>query len=201
MLEAEATLQRHAEPTAAFGPEQLRPLRRTEYDQLVELGAFRDEHIELLRGQLVAMSPIGSPHSSVVQRLTETVVRALAGRASVRCQLPFAALDDSEPEPDIAVVPPGDYWSDHPDRAYLVIEVAESSLDRDLGFKARLYAEAQVDEYWVVDIPNRRVVVHREPDAGAWRRVTPHDRNATLAPVRFPDAEIRIAGLLLPPET
>ncbi len=200
MLEAEATLQRHTEPTPVFSPDQLRPLRRAEYDQLIELGAFQDEHIELLRGQLVAMSPIGSPHSSVVQRLTEFMIRALGDRARVRCQQPFAALDDSEPEPDIAVVPPGDYWSAHPERAYLLMEVAESSLDRDLGFKARLYADAEVDEYWVVDIPARRVVVHREPDAGAWQHVTTYDRGATLAPARFVDAELDIAELLPPPE-
>lgn len=198
MLDAEVTLQSHADPSPAFAPDQLRPLRRAEYDRLVELGAFRDEHIELLRGQLVAMTPIGSPHSSVVDALTALLHRALGDHARVRCQQPLAALDDSEPEPDVAVVPPGDYWSAHPERAYLVIEVAASSLERDLGFKARLYAEADVEEYWVVDLPARRIVVHRERDGGVWKRVTSHDRDDTVAPKRFPDARIRIAELLPP---
>jgi len=199
MLEAEATLQSQADPpSAAIAPDQLRPLRCAEYDQLVRLGAFQDERIELLRGQLVAMSPIGSPHASVIQVLAARLVQALGGRAAVRAQLPLAALDDSEPEPDLAVVPPGDYWAAHPGGAWLVIEVAESSLSKDLGFKAQLYADAQVDAYWVVDIPGRRVVVHRDREAGRWKRVTSHDRGETLVLERFPDVQVVIAELMPP---
>jgi len=93
------------------------PLRRTEYEALVALGAFRDEHIELLDGALVPMSPIGPPHSSAVQRLMELLLPALLGRATVRAQSPFAAHELSEPEPDIAVVLRDDYGSAHPDQA------------------------------------------------------------------------------------
>ena len=82
-----------------------RPLRRVEYDKLIELGAFQGEHIELLEGQLVPMSPIGPPHSSTMQRLNALLLPALLGRATVRIQDPFAAHDLSEPEPDVAVVP------------------------------------------------------------------------------------------------
>src|SRR5262249_47478229 len=103
-------------------PDVIRPLRRAEYDQLVALGAVEDERIELLEGQLVGMTPIGAPHSSAVQKLNALLVPALAGRASVRIQSPFAALDTSEPEPDVAIVPLGDYDTEHPNQAYLVIE-------------------------------------------------------------------------------
>ena len=108
----------------------LRPLRRVEYDQLITLGAFEGEKIELLDGALVHMTPTGTPHSSTVQRLTELLLPPLLGRASVRVQQPYAAGPFSEPEPDLAVVPLGEYDTAHPDRAYLVIEVAESSLAR-----------------------------------------------------------------------
>src|SRR5450432_3867156 len=140
---------------ANAAPEIIRPLRRTEYDQLVTLGAFRGEKIELLEGVLVAMSPIGPPHSSSVQRLNALLVLALVGRAVVRPQLPFAALEFSEPEPDLAVVPLGDYDVEHPAEADLIIEVAESSLAIDRGKKLRLYAACAVPEYWIVNLVDR----------------------------------------------
>src|SRR3954469_19367427 len=132
---------------ATSAAEVIRPLRRVEYDQLVSLGAFQNERIELLEGALVAMSPIGAPHSSAVQKLTRLLVLALEGRAAVRCQSSFAAQDYSEPEPDFAVVPLGEYDTDHPHEAYLIIEVADSSLDIDRGKKLRVYANCGVPEY------------------------------------------------------
>lgn len=94
--------------------EQFRPLRRVEYDQLIALGAFQDEHIELIDGALVRMSPIGPPHCATVARLNELLVLAFAGKASVRPQLPFAASELSEPEPDLIVAPLVDYDREHP---------------------------------------------------------------------------------------
>ena len=79
----------------------VRPLRRSEYDKLVELGAFQGEHIELLDGRLVRMSPIGPPHSSTIDKLTAKCIELLSGRALVRVQNPFAALEVSEPEPQL----------------------------------------------------------------------------------------------------
>src|SRR5258706_15521080 len=107
--------------------EVIRPLRRVEYDQLVALGVFQDERIELLDGALVTMSPIGAPHNSAVQELTEFFVLALRKRASVRCQMSLAAGDLSEPEPDLAIVPRAAYDTAQPAQAHLIIEVAESS--------------------------------------------------------------------------
>ena len=111
--------------SATPAPENFRPLRRAEFDKLVAAGAFDDERIELLDGVLVPMSPIGPPHSSAVDALTEILVVALQGRARVRVQNPFAASDISEPQPDLLVVARGDYRADHPRTAHLAIEVAE----------------------------------------------------------------------------
>src|SRR5689334_17135087 len=86
--------------TAQLAPERPRPLRRTEYEHLVEAGAFVDERIELLEGVLVQMSPQGAEHADVVSRLNMLFVRLVGDRAVVRVQSPFAASDDSEPEPD-----------------------------------------------------------------------------------------------------
>jgi Uma2 family endonuclease len=112
-----------------------RPLRRREYDKLVELGFFDDEAVELLYGFVVPMSPKGAPHDASIQWLTERLVPALAGRASVRIQSALIA-GESEPEPDVAVVPPAAYRDRHPSEAWLIIEVAEPFLEKDRGAKA-----------------------------------------------------------------
>jgi len=182
--------------TTPFVPERIRPLRRAEYDQLIELGAFRDEKIELIEGMLVPMSPIGPPHNSAVQKLGMLLLPPLVGRAAVHIQGPFAALEFSEPEPDIAVVPSGDYNTAHPDRAYLIIEVAETSLSFDRGVKQRLYATCGVPEYWIVNIAERVIEVFREPAGGAYTRIERYEGGQSLRPLHFEDLEIRVNDVI-----
>jgi Uma2 family endonuclease len=174
----------------------IRPLRRAEYDKLVLMGAFQGERIELLEGRLVHMSPIGAPHSSTVEKLTLLCVRRLGDVARVRIQSPFAALDTSEPEPDVAIVPLANYEEDHPTRADLLIEVAESSLAYDRGPKLRVYAEAGVPEYWIVNLVNRRIDVHRKPSSGRYWQVQQLDEDATVQCERYPQLEFRVGDVL-----
>lgn len=177
-------------------PDAIRPLRRVEYDRLVSWGAFGDERIELLEGLLVEMTPIGPRHSSAVQQLTALLVPALSGRATVRVQSPLAALDTSEPEPDVAVVPLGDYDTEHPTQAYLVIEVAESSLARDRGLKQRIYARAGVPEYWIFNTDEKCVDVHRDPGPSGYASVRRVGHRESLAVQAFPDVTVRISDVL-----
>jgi Uma2 family endonuclease len=176
-------------------PRRLRPLRRAEYDQLVELGVFANEKIELLQGGLVPMSPQGSRHAFIIQVLNEWLVMALRGRAHIRVQLPFAASDVSEPEPDVAVMPPGDYYNEHPTRALLVIEVADSSLREDRDLKSPIYAAAGVPEFWLVDVNAETVTVYRDPDGGSWTEMKRHGREETLALASFPDVAVTLSEL------
>ncbi|MBK7581214.1 MAG: Uma2 family endonuclease [Myxococcales bacterium] len=176
--------------------ERVRPLRRAEYEKLVELGAFHDEKLELLYGALVEMSAIGPPHSSAVQKLTVLLVRALSERAAVRVQLPFAALDHSEPQPDFAVVPQADYDTEHPATAWWIIEVADSSLPTDRGMKQRLYAESGVPEYWVVNLVDRVIEVFTEPIAGAYTTATSHQKGEAVTPRQFPDVQLRVDDVI-----
>jgi Uma2 family endonuclease len=182
--------------TTPFVPQRIRPLRRAEYDQLIVLGAFRGEKIELIEGLLVPMSPIGPPHNSAVQKLAELFVPRLLGRANVHIQGPFAALDLSEPEPDVAVVPTGDYDTAHPDRAYLIIEVAESSLSFDRGTKLRLYAKCGVPEYWIVNLQDRVIEVYTEPAGETYARSARYERGESLRPIQFPDLEVRVTDVM-----
>src|SRR3954471_14249307 len=93
----------------SFEPELFRPLKRSEYDRLIELGVFEDERVELIEGVLVKLSPQEAPHASTVQKLTMLLTARLLKRASVRIQLPLALSEVTEPEPDVAVVALGDY--------------------------------------------------------------------------------------------
>jgi Uma2 family endonuclease len=178
-----------------IAPESPRPLTRVEFDRLVALGFFEDENVELLYGVLVQMTPQDPPHSSVVQRLTTLLVPPLVGRAEVRIQLPFAASDDSEPEPDVAIVPAGDYRARHPHEAWLVIEVAHSSHRKDRSVKSRLYAECEVAEYWIVDVAARAVEVYTEPNDGNYKTTVVRRSGDELAPGRFPDLILRVDDL------
>jgi Uma2 family endonuclease len=179
-------------------PWRIRPLRRVEYDRLVELGLLdEDEHVELLYGRIVEMSPQGTEHAWVIQQLTELLVAALAGRAKVRPQLPLALSDVSEPEPDLAIVPVTGYQPDHPSRALLVIEVADSSLRGDRVIKGRLYAESGIPEFWLVNLVDGVVEVHRDPTAKGYLSVSRHSR-ADVIRLELAGADLRVSDFLPP---
>jgi Uma2 family endonuclease len=175
-----------------------RLLSRAEYDELVERGVLEDAKVELLYGRIVSMPPIGKPHRYSVSNVAELLMGALRPRARVFVQQPFAAPDESEPEPDVTVVAPGDYLDDHPKAAWLIIEVADSSLLRDRA-KAKLYAAAGVSDYWIVNLVDDVVEVHREPHAAGYAMVTKHGRGEVVRLVSFPDVDVRVADIL-PPE-
>jgi Uma2 family endonuclease len=181
---------------ALSSTDRVRPLRREEYEKLTELGAFGDERIELLDGVMVAMTPIGAPHNSAVQKLTQLFIVALQERAVVFCQAPFAALDASEPEPDVLVVPLGEYHRAHPSTAHLVVEVADSSLEKDLTTKLHIYARAKVPEYWVIDVVNRRVEVFTEPNLEGYGEQRTVEHAGELSPAAFPDVVVRVADVV-----
>jgi Uma2 family endonuclease len=176
----------------------VRGLKRDEYDKLAELGVFGDERLELLYGTLVAMAPKVPAHESTVQRLTRIFSLAFEGHASVRIGAPLAISDGSEPEPDVAVVPLGDYEREHPREAWLVVEVSQSSLAMDLGTKARLYAECGVPEYWVVNLVDDFIEVHAEAVRGVYARATPFRRGERVALPRLGDVTVAVDDILPP---
>jgi len=171
-------------------PIALRRFTVREYYAMAEAGILGpDERVELLDGQVVAMSPIGARHADRVSKLAEYfVVRAL-GLASVRIQCPIRLDDLSEPEPDLALVRiEHDYGDAHPDAAkvHLVLEIAESSLKKDLRTKVPIYANAGIPEVWVIALEDDRVHVFRDPAHGTYRYETVLDRRSTIQPERLP---------------
>jgi Uma2 family endonuclease len=168
-------------------PLSVRRWKRVEYDRLIELGAFDREPLELIGGQLIVAEPQGAYHASSIQRVDYALRAALPQGWIVSVQSPVSLDDESEPEPDLAVVQgsPGDYRDAHPTRPTLVVEVAESSLTFDRRDKGSLYARAGLQDYWIVNLGDRVLEVYREPvpDPSApygWRyrsvvRLTPAD--------------------------
>ena len=159
---------------------------------------FEDERVELLRGALVAMSPQGTRHAHVIARLVRLLIQRLGPDVDVRCRMPFAAGADSVPEPDIAVVPAMDYSTFIPDRALLVVEVADSSLRKDRILKAEVYAEAGVPEYWLVDLAHDAVEVRTLPADGKYTRTDILGPTDAIRPAAFPDVELAVREILHP---
>lgn len=182
-----------ADLASALPDEQLRPLRFSDLTRLIEVGAFDDDQpFELLEGALVMVMPEGAPHSWGVQVLNRLLARQLPEHLAVRISHPWIASEISVPGPDVAVVPAAYYGGHHPSDALLIIEVSMSSLRKDLGIKAGIYARAGVPEYWVVDPAHRLVHVHVDPADGTYRSVVAHSEDAVLdaAGVEVPVAEV-----------
>jgi Uma2 family endonuclease len=124
-------MEKMLSPHASLISQPIRPLKRVEYDKLVADGCFQDERVELVFGMVVEMSPIDQAHHESVRRIYKALLERIGGRGTVWSQSSFAATDDSEPEPDVCVTPSGDHWHTRPDHAFLVVEVARSSLRYD----------------------------------------------------------------------
>lgn len=155
----------------------MRLLTVDEFERMFDAGILaEDDSVELLEGQLSVVSPQGPQHAAIIQWLATQLIRAIDPEiAAVRVQLPLRFLPVSEPEPDIAIVSAGGYSHEHPAEAMLVIEVAATSQQLDLGTKLEVYPTAAVAEYWVIDLPARTVHVHRSPAGAAYgssRQVT-----------------------------
>ncbi len=145
-----------------------------EYHQMAEAGILtEDDRVELINGEIIAMSPINSPHASVVDRISNFLKGEIGKSVIVRVQSPLLLSDLSEPEPDVMLLVPRDdfYASAHPqpEDVYLLIEVADSTLRIDREVKLPVYAAAEVPEVWIVNLPEKQVEVFRSPSAGRYQ--------------------------------
>jgi Uma2 family endonuclease len=177
----------------------VRPLLRREYEQLVELGAFEDERVELLRGVLVEMSPQGEPHARISAWFAQHLIKALdIERYDVRTHSPFAATDDSMPEPDVSISPRSAVYAP-PSKALLLIEVTGSSATKDRVIKREIYAEAGVPEYWIVDLAEKTVDVLTRPGPAGYAKVARFAPGDVLRPRKLPRVTIPVAAVPWPP--
>jgi Uma2 family endonuclease len=174
--------------------EQVHRYTVQEYDELVGRGFFGDARVELIHGLVLDMSPKSPAHENVIEWLNDWLT-ARIDRSRFRVRVASSLqTSDSQPELDLAVVDRDRPKGQRPRRAHLVIEVAHSSRHRDLVLKPVVYAEA-ADEYWVVDLDNREVVVHRDAGRRGYRQITVHGPDAALAPQALGTEPITFAGL------
>lgn len=167
-----------------------------EYQRLAELGVFEGERVELIRGRVVKMAAMGVGHASAVQRINKLLVLTFGELADVRPQLPMKVSNESMPEPDFLLVEPHS-----PDaieqlgHAHLALELADTSLRYDREVKARLYAQARVPEYWLLELRAARVEVFTQPRSGRYAKKRTFKRGDVLRPTRFPSVAIEVAAL------
>lgn len=172
---------------------------RDVFDRAVEAGVFGpDDRMELIEGELVMMAPHGSRHATAIRLVNRALTRVFGDDCIVQCQLPLAIDDDSEPEPDVAVVEGeiSDYRDAHPTAALLVVEVADDSLRRDRTVKRCLYARCGIPEYWIVSLPDACLEVYRYPAGDDYRDVAILRVGETVTPLAAPAATIAVKGLL-----
>lgn len=174
-----------------------RRFTRAEYYRMAEVGILgEDDRVELIEGEIVEMCPIGRRHVAFVGNLGQLLTVRLVSRALVFVQSPVVLTEDTEPQPDLAVVRrravPYKEREAHADDVLLLIEVADSSLAYDRTTKLRLYAAAGIPEYWIVDCTGEAVEISRDPGPEGYREVTQVTGTARLTLQAFPDVLLTI---------
>jgi Uma2 family endonuclease len=171
------------------------------YHQAIDSGVLASEPVELLRGEIVIMAPEREPHAYYNTEAADYLRNLLRGKAKIREAKPVTLPNNSEPEPDIAIVQPlGKEYLEHhpyPENILLIIEFSQATLSKDLAEKKDIYAEAGIIEYWVVDIKNSKLKIFRDLADGTYRSEQTLTSGAVF-PVTFPDTSIEVEQLINP---
>ncbi|WP_299404381.1 Uma2 family endonuclease [Acaryochloris sp. IP29b_bin.148] len=183
--------------STALSPPDLRLITTVEYHQMAEVGILAgDEQVELISGQIIQKMPKGPAHSALCKRIEKLLEHRLGSQVLVRLQDPVSLDTYSEPEPDIAVVHPQDnFYADHhptPVQIYLIIEVSDTTLKRDLGIKADLYAAAGIADYWVLDITAQQLHIFRDPNPAGYQRQLILRGQQSVSLRAFPDCSVTV---------
>ena len=174
---------------------------RREYYQMAETGMFQpDEHVELIDGEIITMTPQRSQHAAVIGKAEVQLRQAFGDGYWVRTQMPLALSENSDPEPDLAIVPgsPNDFLSEHPTTALLIVEVSDTTLPLDREKKAWLYAHSQIPEYWILNLQNNQLEVFRNPQSSKYQTHFTMHAPQTVEPLHAGGARIPVSALLLP---
>jgi Uma2 family endonuclease len=170
-----------------------------DYHQIIATGLLNERKVELICGEIIEMSPEGAPHSSYCGEITEYLRKILGDRAKVREAHPITLPNNSEPEPDIAIVKTRStlYRDRHPypEDIFWLIEIANSTLAKDVSIKKDLYANAGIEEYWVLNLAESVLVVFRDLTRSGYQSTTSFT-SGMISPLAFPDISIDIQKLL-----
>jgi Uma2 family endonuclease len=172
-----------------------------DYQRMGQAGILRRaDRVELIDGEMIAMTPTGPRHCASVDRATRAFVTKAGDSAIVRVQGPVRLDFYSEPEPDLVLLRPrADFYaSGHPgpDDILLIVEVPDSSIDYDREIKSHLYARSGVHEYWLADLNEKVLVCYSSPEGGTYQNVRRYMRRQSLAPDLLPECVVSIEDLL-----
>ncbi|OCQ95716.1 hypothetical protein BCD64_09810 [Nostoc sp. MBR 210] len=170
-----------------------------EYHRMIEAGILSDRQVELLQGEIVEMSPESEPHAYSSDEAGEYLAKLLGERASIREAKPITLPNNSEPEPDIAIVQRlgREYRQHHPypENIFWLIEYANSSLEKDLEIKTKIYAQAGILEYWVVNLKKQNIVIFREILNGEYTSKQTLTAG-TIQPLAFPNINVAVEKII-----
>ena len=169
-----------------------------DYHLMLQAGILRDRRVELLAGEVVEMSPETPVHYNTAKRGAKYLEELLLGQADVRLNGPIT-LSTSEPEPDVAIVrlPESAYNDRHPEPEdiFWLVEVAKTSLKKDVALKASIYATAGIQEYWVLDLSANQMIVFRDPQDGQYTTKQTIGK-AVIRPLAFQEIQVSVEKLL-----
>jgi Uma2 family endonuclease len=172
-----------------------------EYYKLIELGILRDyEKAEIIEGELIPKTPIGDRHAACVERLNEILRDELGKSVSLRSQQPVRFNDYNEPQPDLAILKRrDDFYSNltpTPRDVLILIEVSDSTLKYDRDVKLPLYAEAEIAEVWIVNLPSEIIEIHTKPKFGLYQLVQIYNRGDSIKSDAIPNFEFEADKIL-----
>jgi Uma2 family endonuclease len=172
-----------------------------DYQRMGQAGILSEgDRVELIDGEVVAMTPIGPRHNASVNRANRALVRSVGDQAIVQSQGSVRLGRYHEPEPDLVLLrPQADFYASRlpgPQDILLIVEIAESSIDYDRQVKARIYAESGVREYWLADLNDNLLFCYSLPQDGAYRTVKEYHRGQSIAPATLPECSIAVDVLL-----
>ena len=172
-----------------------------EFHRMAQAGILtEDDRVELLEGEILAMSPIGTRHAACMKRLIRLFDRSVGDGAIVAAQDPIQLAEHSEPQPDLAVLTPRDDFYSHahpgPSDILLLIEVAETSAETDRDVKLPLYARSGILEVWLVNLADEGVEIYRQPSPVGYRERRTVQRGDHLTPQALPGVDLAVADVL-----
>ncbi|MFN5513608.1 MAG: Uma2 family endonuclease [Cyanobacteriota bacterium] len=172
---------------------------KEKYHQAIDSGIFLNDSLELLRGEIIVMAPEREPHAYFNTEVADYLRIKLRGKAKIRDAKPVTLPNNSEPEPDIAVVQPlgKEYLQHHPypENIFLIIEFSQATLSKDLNIKKDIYAEAEINEYWVVDLKYSQLRVFRGLDNGQYT-TEQILTSGSISLLAFPDIFLQVEQLI-----
>ncbi|MFB2837872.1 Uma2 family endonuclease [Floridanema evergladense] len=172
-----------------------------EYYRMAEAGILgEDDRVELIAGEIIKMSPIGSPHSGCVNWLNRLFSASLGSRALLSVQNPVRLNERTEPQPDIALlIPRADFYSQkhpQPQEVLLIIEVSDTTIEYDREVKIPLYAATGIVEVWIVSLAEELIEVYRQPLANSYADISQFRRGENVSPLSFSDVILSVDEVL-----